>query len=193
MPYSIKLSMQSTADQTSLPVALQWRMDRLNRTRKALFDELARYEHEALNRVPAPGQWSAIQVIHHLLLAEEQSLGYLRKKLSQPSVIPRTSLLSRWRTFLLWFYLATPLKFKAPASVGDEVLPESSSLLEVEERWQLLRQNMTTFLGSLPADLLLKEVYKHPFAGRLPLTSMLDFFYWHFVRHYQQIMRTLAA
>lgn len=186
--------MHTTENHATLPEALQWRLDRLNRTLNALFEELGRLEETQLNRVPASGQWSPIQVMHHLLIAEEQSLGYLRKKLShQPVSLPFIGWKSRWRTFLLWLYLRSPFKFKAPAGVGDEVLPAVATLAETEARWRKLRQDLTDFLANLPADLYAKEVYRHPFAGRMALTSMLDFFYWHFIRHYQQIMRTLAA
>jgi hypothetical protein len=177
---------------STLPPAVQWRLDRLNRTLGAMFEEMGRYDEALLNRSPGPGKWSAIQVMHHVLLAEEMSLRYLRKKLSSPSDIPRTSWGSRWRTFLLWFYLSSPIKAKAPAGVSDEALPAHATLAETQARWLELRRQTSAFLNELKPELFGREVYRHPFAGRLPVTGMLDFFYWHFARHYQQVLKALG-
>jgi hypothetical protein len=43
----------------------------------------------------------------------------------------------------------------------------------------------------LPDHLYDKEIYKHPFAGRLSLMGMVDFFEHHFRRHREQMRRAL--
>ncbi len=75
------------------------RNERYNRMVDNLFESLAQVSEETLNRKPANGGWSAIQTMHHLLLTEELSLAYVRKKLGfQPQLAPAGPG-ARWRGF----------------------------------------------------------------------------------------------
>lgn len=156
-----------------------------------LFAQLDKHSDELLNRTPDGGGWSAIQTMHHLLLTEEKSMAYIRKKLSFNPKLSRIGPGAHWRSFLLWAYLNTPIKFKAPAAVGDENLPQQATLAETKNRWQAIRQEWNTFFEQMPADLVDKAVYKHPRAGKLGFLQLLGFFMTHLKRHRRQIFRAL--
>lgn len=156
-----------------------------------LLEQVKEYGDARLNANASNGGWSAIQTMHHLILAEELSLSYVRKKLSFNPALPAPGLGSRLRVFLLWFYLNLPIKFKAPKIVGDENLPGFSSLEETRERWSRVREEWTRFILDMPGDVAGKVVYRHPVVGRLSWAGNLLFFHYHFDRHRRQIERVL--
>ncbi|MCO6493199.1 MAG: DinB family protein [Phaeodactylibacter sp.] len=171
--------------------SLDRRLARMNQRLQSLLDELSAHDNETLNRQPADGGWSALQVMHHLILAEEGSVKYVKKKLSFNPGLEPAGLASGWRSFLLNFYFGLPFKFKAPPGVGDGALPARSDFRETSERWLAGRKALREYLESLPPDLFRKSIYRHPFAGRMSLEGMVKFFDGHFERHRKQIERVL--
>jgi hypothetical protein len=158
-----------------------------------LHSELKALPDEVLNRKPGPGQWSALQNMHHLMISEQLSERYVRKKLSFNTPIPNAGIAGAVRIFLLNFYLHLPFKFKAPKIVGDEALPDNTTLEETLSAWRANRQSLRELLAGLPDGHIRKALYKHPFAGKLSLAEMLYFFEFHFRRHRNQIRRALDA
>lgn len=164
----------------------------LEQERRELLVLLQVRSDEELNRVPGPGQWSAIQVMHHLIISEELSLGYIRKKLSFKPALIKAGFSEKFRRLLLKIYLGLPFKFKAPKGVDDEALPVFASFSETAKRWEAIRSDLAGFLEGVAPDLLDKELYKHPAAGKMTLNGMLDFYLAHFRRHREQILRMLG-
>lgn len=160
---------------------------------EALLESLAGTDDARLNQKPANGGWSAIQVMHHLIVSEEQSLKYVQKKLSFKPKLQRAGLREWLRARTLWFYLNVPIKFKAPAVVSDENLPEYATFADTKARWLQARAAWTTYLEQLPDDILQQAVYRHPLAGRLAWSGVFVFFRTHAARHTKQIRRTLAG
>lgn len=169
------------------------RNERYNRLINNLFSEMEPLGDETLNRQPAGGGWSAIQTMHHLILSEELSLAYVKKKLSfQPELAP-AGFDTRWRGFVLWFSLRTSLKFKAPKNIGDEHLPEHSTLAEARDRWGKARADWTDFFAQMPDTMANMALYKHPRVGRLGWPQMLSFFETHLGRHLKQMRNAVKA
>jgi hypothetical protein len=167
------------------------RNERYNKLTTHLLAELKTYGDAALNRKASGGGWSAIQTAHHLILTEELSLAYVKKKLSFNPELEKTGLAAHMRGFLLWLYLSAPFKFKAPKNVGDENLPDHSSFADTSARWQKIRAEWKDFFEKMPEELADKAVYRHPRAARLGWHQMLSFFETHFARHSKQIRRAL--
>ncbi|GJM32457.1 MAG: hypothetical protein DHS20C18_14580 [Saprospiraceae bacterium] len=166
-------------------------LTQIEEKRKALNEELSQYSSEELNRQPGPDQWSALQVMHHLYLAESYAGRYISKKLSFNPKLKKAGLQTWFKNKIMLFYLRSSMKWKAPTAVSSEHLPNHSELPEIVAKWDKQRKEIYEFLSTLPDDVYTKEVYKHPFAGRINLSGMLDFFEGHFDRHYKQIQRTL--
>ena len=157
----------------------------------SILAEMQQYSEIVLNRRPADGGWSAIQTMHHLILSEELSLAYVRKKLSFDPTFDTVGLGARWRSFLLWLSLSSPLKFKAPAAISKEKLPDHATLADTRDRWLNIRAEWTQFFEKMPDALLDKEVYKHPRAGKISWGGMLWFFETHCKRHRKQMLNAV--
>ncbi|RMG83050.1 MAG: DinB family protein [Bacteroidetes bacterium] len=165
----------------------------LDHALEQLFKELEAYPDDLLNEPAPDGGWSVNQVLSHLLLAEDLSLKYVQKKLSYNPTLKKAGWRDQYRRFLLTLYLYAPFKFKAPKTLNSDHLPEKSSLADIRKNYEKVRAQTRAFFESAPDDLLIKEVYKHPFAGRLSLMGMLHFEKIHLARHTQQIRKTLRA
>jgi len=174
-----------------MPTALHHRLDALDVELDRLLKELAAHSAEALDCPPAPGKWSALQVMQHLMRSEELSMRYLQKKLSYQPDLQKAGPVTGLRSWLLRTYLQLPFKFKAPQAVDAANFESDLTLDELAGRWKATRAELRAFLDGLPDDLYDKAVYKHPFAGRLTLYGMVDFFDGHFRRHREQIRRAL--
>lgn len=157
-----------------------------------LLDELAGTDDAVLNMAAIDGGWSTVQILHHLILAEELSLAYVKKKLSFTPELKPAGFDALWRSALLKLSMRLPLKMKAPAQIGDDKLPGFTTFADTRRRWLAIRDAWTAFLSELPDDWLDKAVYKHPLVGRLSWPGMLSFFLQHMQRHHRQIRRTLG-
>ncbi len=165
-------------------------LDSLNSDLSALFRDLKKYSDDDLNWKPGEGKWSVLQIMEHLILAESLSQQYLEKKLSFDPKLKNANILSAMRSMFISFYLNTPIKVKAPAAVLES-LPEKSTFWELVKQWKQNRENLETFLNSLPPEIFKKQVYKHPLGGRLSIGNMMTFHKNHFKRHKRQIENIL--
>lgn len=124
------------------------RLERLEASRARAVALLVPHDAAALNRAPAPGRWSALQVLHHVVESEAAMLGYVRKKLQAGASLPRAGLGSRLRRLALQAGLASPLRFKAPAvaaSVPDVVEPAA-----LRARWDEVRAGWRALVEAFP-------------------------------------------
>lgn len=163
---------------------------RLEISRKALFQKLMQHSDEDLNRKRADGGWSAIQVTHHLIQAETGTLAYLQKKTKDISGVEKSGFMHKARTLLLRLFLKLPIKFKAPKMVAE--VPDYVSLRETASKWDIIRATLLQLCIDLPDEAFEKELFRHPLAGKMNLSQMLDFFDSHFERHLAQIDKVLA-
>lgn len=168
---------------------LNVKLDRLNEHLDSLFGQLGACTHVQLNRHPQPSSWSAIQVMHHLMLSESYSRMYCEKKLKYTTQFSNSGVATYIRSLLLRWYLLSGLKAKAPPPVNTDNLPDSDSLDQVKQHWSEQRQLLGTLLEKVPSDYLDKAIYKHPVAGYLTIPGMLDFFQAHFRHHIPQISK----
>lgn len=156
-----------------------------------LLHALGSYSHEALNKSPKEGAWSATQVLHHIKLAEYYSLKYCEKKLSFKPKLSKATWRENLSGKLVKWYLQAPLKVKAPTIMSGSALPSESQLADIESEWKKQRKDLQQFFEALPKEYIDKAVYKHPFGGRLSFAGMLEFYLAHFERHRKQIWRTI--
>lgn len=167
------------------------RFDRLEAARARVLDMLAGREAAALNRPPAAGKWSALQVLHHVATAEALTLGYVRKKMQAGSALPRAGIASRLRLLALEATLASPLRFRAPAVVADA--PVAIDPAELRARWDAVRRDWRELLEAFPDELLDRLVFRHPRAGRMSLEHAVGTLEAHLAHHLPQVERALAA
>lgn len=174
-----------------IPIQQQQQLDQLNNSLEALFQQLEGYSHEQLSRQPDPAVWSPIMIVKHMMLAEGYSQAYLKKKLSYDPKIAKAGVMTKLRSLVLYAYFHSPFKWKAPKGIGNEALAGVYQLADLKTEWLQQRQKLQQLLEGLPAHRYEEEVYKHPFAGRLSIKGMLDFFRGHFERHSGQVISRL--
>lgn len=145
---------------------------------------------------PAPGEWTAAQVIHHLLTAEKTIVLALRKALATDHGGFRLRTLgSRVRGILLRLGLRLPgLRFKVPPSLPPPPPAEAiEPLPELQVKWAGIRRELEQVLHEFPGSKLHHTVFRHPRAGWLTIgqtvTSVLD----HTLHHQQQLNRIKKA
>lgn len=156
-----------------------------------LLAEAATYDVSLLNRIPPGGGWSAAQVLLHLIEAEERSLQYLLKKAQPGATYEKPGFSHRWRGFLLWLSLVSPLKWKAPAGLTEN-FPQQVPLEELQTRWRAVREAFTSFFQQMPAEMSRLAVYKHPRAGKISWTDFFAFMRSHVARHTKQMRKALG-
>ena len=170
---------------------LDKQLHQLDISLRSLLEELKDYSDTDLNRKPNPEAWSALQVMHHLMLAESFSTAYIKKKLSFNPTLKKSGIDDVFKGWLLKAYLNSPFKVKAPKGVDSEVLPTESKFWETAKSWKKQRVELRDYLSSLPEEILKKQIYKHPMAGKMGIKQMLTFHQYHFNRHRKQIKKML--
>jgi hypothetical protein len=166
------------------------RLERLQSSRARALALVEGRDAAALNRPPAPGKWSALQILEHVVTAEARTLGYVRKKMQAGSALPRAGLGSRLRLLALQATLASPLRFKAPAAVGD--VPAGSDPAALWARWDEVRRDLGELAASFPPELGDRLVFRHPYVGRMSLAHALGTLQAHLDHHIPQIERALG-
>ncbi len=168
-------------------------LEKLNRELESLLTHLSSFPSEKLQERPAPGAWSVVEVMQHLMLAERLSVGYVRKKIQYPHGLKKPGLENRIRLLMLRFFLEVPIKFKAPAIVSEQKFSNDVDFDTLAKKWREIRVELGKLLDEIPPELEKTNIYKHAVAGRLTLAGMFRFFTGHFRRHRKQIERTLKA
>ncbi len=165
--------------------------NRLQKSMVVLLEQIKDQPDTVLNEKPERGGWSVLQVIYHIVLVEEASLAYVKKKLSFGKEIPKAGFKQAMRARYLKTFIRTPIKVKAPEMVGESKMPADIRFWEVLKKWKDNRAELEDFLDQMPDDLLKTELYKHGLVGKLTPKNMLVFFELHFNRHRKQINKVL--
>ena len=169
---------------------LQHQFNDLEKSRKDLFDDLKAYSDDIFNEKPSAEAWSIAQVIEHLIMAEESSLQYLKKKTLDTSKVPVAGIKNQWRFLMVQTVFFMNVKYKAPKHIDPSA--NFVTVADLDARWTRVRHEMNVLLNQLPEADLKKEIWKHAIAGKMNIRQMLAFFTIHFNRHRKQVYRTLA-
>ncbi len=140
----------------------------------------------ALN--PDDGSWDAIQVLHHLVVSEKATLGYLMNKTqAEPSDLPFLSYDERKSGQKLIKRLHSEERYAMPAGLS---LPESSfDLGDLKAEWDELRDNYRSFLANLSPLYYGRFIFRHPIAGPLAMEETIGFLTGHIRHHMHQLRR----
>ena len=170
--------------------SIEKRFQQIEQQRIFLLTALRDRSVEELTYQPAPGKWSLMQILAHLVTAEKMSLAYLQKKILGIDDATDTGWKEDLRIGLLKISQRLPLKFKAPGRVVEST-PAYTSFDQLRSDWDSVRAQLAEILERFPENRLKRKVYKHPFAGMLNITQMLIFFREHITHHQPQIRRVL--
>lgn len=184
----LKLFSKCFRSSSSMTTVLE-NFNRLKNKWTDLFNELSSIPLAVLEEPEAQGKWSINQVLVHLIEAEKNGIRYIQKKMQSDEGFKQDNWNSRFRFWLLCALLRLPLKFKKP-----QILPEPSNEIDFDNIQEMVceaHNEIEMFLKIFPNDLVKKQIFKHPIAGRLPLNNSLEFLHLHFDHHMRQVQRIL--
>jgi|YNPMSStandDraft_2_1061718.scaffolds.fasta_scaffold02651_4 hypothetical protein len=146
-------------------------------------------DHEILKKKPSENEWSILEICNHLMVIEQLSIGYIRHKIENVDKAKPAPFKHRLFTLILKIALKLPLKFKAPKNVSQ--IPVPKSFTDLMMIWDMTRKELWKVIEKIPDGAYHKAFFKHPLAGYMTISDMLDFFILHQKRHMKQIKRTL--
>lgn len=168
---------------------LQTQFDALEQRRHRLLSELARLGEAQLSFRPAPGAWSLLEVVHHLLLVDQAILRAAAHRPVQGRM--RRSVRQRIGYAAVWLVLKLGVRVKIPVrSVAPQV---GVSLGELREQWGDTRMALQARLNSITERTMRHALGRHPIAGPLNAVQTLLFLTRHFDHHARQINRIQGA
>lgn len=169
---------------------LQADLDRLQREKAALLDELRGWPPDRLALRPAEGSWSALEVLDHLVLTEREITAAVRAGAGQPKKIgvrDRLGFLMVERVFL------TERRVKVPKAVTTVLPGKDLELARISERWDADRGELAHVLEGCSRLTAQDGVFRHPVAGMMTIGQVLRFFSVHIVHHRFQLARIQAS
>jgi len=124
---------------------LQPIFDRLQKGMIDLLEEVKDQPDSVLNTSPENGGWSVLQVIYHVVLVEEYSLAYAKKKLSFGEDIPNAGFKGYMRGIYLRNFFRIPFRVDAPDAVSENSMPAEIRFWEVLKKWKDNRAELKVF------------------------------------------------
>lgn len=170
----------------------------MNKTLQTIYDQLEQQRAEVLALVKnlpdekfhhssSPKKWSVAQILTHILVAEQLSFSYMKKKALGIDDLPNAGLKQSFLFQILKISQRIPaLKFKAPKIVLLNT-PPPLNFSELVQRWDTDRAELKSFLERITDQNINKLIYKHPAVGKLSGPQGLMFFREHIVHHLPQI------
>lgn len=159
---------------------------RLGEQKTAMLARLEAWPAQLRGVKPAAGEWSALEVLDHLVRTESGITRYATDGLRCPKKVgarDRLGFLLAERVFL------SRRKVKVPA--GAPVLPgEALDFSEIRVRWDKAREQLARTVEEAREGYDPKlSVFQHPASGWMTLDQVLRFFSVHIAHHEFQIQR----
>lgn len=165
--------------------------ERLEAQKAGLLQSLSALDTPTLNRRSKASDWSILQVVAHVTLSEAGTLRYIKKKTQDPKALLKSGFMPWLRAWALLFGFRSPMRFKAPAALGD--LPETSDLATVNSAWSAVREDWRGFIETFPENLRDRLIFRHPIVGLMGPAQTMVFLNGHLSNHVRQIDRIRKA
>ena len=167
---------------------IQKTFDSLDKKYTKLLQDLSSLTDEALNFKAGADKWSIVEVIEHLVMAEENMLEQLTGTASATTLDPQDRSAKN-------FHIVIKVMTKdIPVDVPDESMEPHSqfSLEDLLGRWDDTRQKTRAYIEGINSENAGDLVYRHPFAGPLDMAETLRFIDVHFDNHMRHIDKIKA-
>ena len=135
---------------------------------------------------PAPGSWSALQVLDHLQKTEHGITTAVVETMPTPHKQPVSDLV---KTTLLRGLFLLPSRVKAPGSAPQIMPGDDLELPVLAERWAGTRLRLASLIAGFPPRTLPLGVFRHPVSGWMTMGQTLSFLSAHIVHHNYQLRR----
>lgn len=163
---------------------------RMEEQKRALLDELSRWTPERLAFQPRAGEWSALQMLDHLIRTEREILLVVYKNEHQ---LHEYGIIDRLRNRMLVALFRTKSKVKVPKTASLVLPGELTELPILSAEWHSIRATLAGNIDRLIHDSFGKAMFRHPVAGWMSMQAVLDFLSVHLVHHGFQLDRIRAA
>jgi uncharacterized damage-inducible protein DinB len=155
---------------------------------KGMLKMIEGWSDEDLKYKPNKGSWNVLQILDHIILSEKGTLGYMMKKSrSGWQELPKSAHEHEHSSLKLDHALSSSERWQAPS-----VLPDPSDDRPIENvvsYWYGFRQKLDAFVEQLDPEFYERQIFRHPYAGRLNLFQTLSFLTKHIDHHTFQIER----
>lgn len=172
-----------------MTIKLESAFRKIEKQRSEILADLDQLSEAQRQFKPTKDSWNTLQVCMHLIIAEENSLAYMRKKVKGIDKLSSSGLWSKLRLSFLNSLVSTRMKFKAPKIVALSEDMDVGSYEEVKSRWDNIRKELRYFVDKLDHKASKKMLFKHPMAGKFNVEQLLNFIFTHVQHHTYQIDR----
>ncbi|HEY0734856.1 MAG TPA: DinB family protein [Herpetosiphonaceae bacterium] len=164
---------------------LQQQCTDLDRRSRTLLDELAHLAPPELSFKPHPRSWSILEVVQHLVLAEQDVIGNARFA-DTPAFRRRDlrALLGYPAVFLVLYY-GVPWPVPSAGMIPDG----RATLAELRSQWSDLHAWLQHYVDRLTPTTIKRAVFYHPLTGPITVKQTLVLSHIHLTCHTRQIER----
>ena len=139
---------------------------------------------------PAPADWSATEVLDHIVRVESEITHAMRHGIQNPH---RLGVRDQLRSWMIYWLFRTNRRVRVPRS-ASQVLPRpDASVLDIRQRWDATRDALRGLLTDITPDQRRGGVFRHPVSGWMSVSQVLRFFSVHIHHHRFQLARLHAA
>ncbi len=163
-------------------------LDALARAHAAFLAAVDALTPEVRGRRPSADAWSPVEVLEHLVLAEEATLRSIERRVAGGAGCSDLGAPPRWKAAALMVAVASPFRFRVPArarAVHPAGAPSDAlraGFAGFDARWRALAE-------VLPDALVDAGLMRHPVAGPLTAADAARFTAAHVERHRRQVGR----
>ena len=167
---------------------IQATYDRLSVKRAELLRRLDSLASELLSFKAGPDKWSIIEVVEHLVIAENDLIAQLTGEGHSPPLNIESRSAKKYQTVIK--VMERDIEVDVP---HESMEPHGRVALEdLLRQWGDIRKTLHGLLESVKKENKDEMVYWHPYAGPLDISQTLHFFEVHYDNHMRQIDRILA-
>jgi|GEM_PF-3072633 len=164
----------------------------LEETTNEFLSHISDWSDEQLSQKEDKNNWSANQVIEHLISSETGTLVYMKKKSSSGwDVLEDATDETRAAGQALTARLSTNMRIVAPS-----VLPEPTNDLshaQLRTQWSALRTELKSFIDNIKPEHYKKLVFKQPSIGMIHIIATMQFLDAHVRHHIHQLERIKSS
>ena len=163
-------------------------LDAINGTRIDLLEEVTSLPSDLVVWKPAPDRWSILEIVEHLVLAEQDVLGDLEG-------LDQLPLLNRELKHRLRFGLVmSVLRLRIPVKVPSRAMSPTGlrTLDELRAAWDRNHEQLRAFVAALDRDGEGRAVFRHPVTGPLTVREGIRMLGVHLETHRRQIRKLVG-
>ena len=162
----------------------------LEQQKHDLLAELGSWTPSRLVFQPAAEEWSALQMLDHIIRTEREILLVVYSNEHQPH---RVGITDRIRTRFLQAIFRSDRKVKVPSSAKIVLPGKAPELAVLRSDWDRVRATLAENVERLTIHSSGKGVFRHPVGGWMDMQAVLDFLSVHLLHHGFQLARLRVA